>query len=117
MTKNAAATKQDIDNVLKAITSMDERINALDRKIDDRFDDVLGVIDTMTTRIDERFNRVEGQQAKMQAQTQDILNHLDSIEKRLEISDDERLVVAHQLTSLHDWVERAAERIDVKFAH
>lgn len=50
------------------------------------------------TRIDERFTKVEGGVADMQKQIQHILNHLDSIEKRLEIADDGRLVMAHQLT-------------------
>lgn len=44
-----------------------------------------------------------------------ILNKLGSIEKRLEISDDERTVMAHQLTLLHGWVECAAKRIGVEF--
>ncbi|MES2971086.1 MAG: hypothetical protein V4702_02070 [Patescibacteria group bacterium] len=80
-------------------------------------DDVLQVLDTMMARIDERFNKIETSLETAQKQTHNILNHLDSIEKRLEISDDERLVMAHQLTRLHAWVEQAAERIDVKFAH
>ena len=80
-------------------------------------DDVLQVLDVMMTRIDERFTKVEGSVTDIQKQIQHILNHLDSIEKRIEISDDERLVMAHQLTRLHEWVEQAAERIDLKFAH
>jgi archaellum component FlaC len=80
-------------------------------------DDVLGVLDVMMTRIDERFSGVEGSLATTQKQVQNILNQLDHIEKRLEISEDERLVMAHQLTQLHEWVEKAAARIDVKFAH
>ncbi len=80
-------------------------------------DDVLSVLDVMMTRIDERFSKVELTLAETQKQVQNILNQLDSIEKRLEISEDERLVMAHQLTQLHEWVEKAARRIDVKFAH
>lgn len=79
-------------------------------------DDVLHVLDVMMTRIDERFSKVETTLAEMQKQVQNILNQLDHIEKRLEISEDERLVMAHQLTQLHEWVEKAAARIDVKFA-
>ena len=45
------------------------------------------------------------------------LNLLDAFAKRQEISDDERLVLSHQLTRLHDWVEEAAKRIDLKFVH
>lgn len=80
-------------------------------------DDVLQVLDVMMTKIDERFTKVESGLAKTQKQMQHILNQLDGLEKGLEISDDERLIMAHQLTQLHDWVERAAKRIDVKFAH
>ena len=79
-------------------------------------DDVLNVLDVMMTRIDERFAKTENSLKEIQNQVQNILDHLDSIEKRLEISEDERLVMAHQLTRLHDWVEQAAKRIDVKFA-
>ena len=80
-------------------------------------DDVLSVLDVMMTRIDERFSKVETTLTDAQKQVQNILNQLDHIEKRLEISEDERLVMAHQLTQLHEWVEKAAARIDIKFAH
>lgn len=79
-------------------------------------DDVLGVLDIMMTRIDDRFNKVEGVVNKTQKQIQNIMNQLDHIEKQLEISEDERIVMAHQLTQLHEWVEKAAARINVKFA-
>ena len=80
-------------------------------------DDVLNVLDVMMTRIDERFSKTETALADTQKQLHNILNQLDHIEKRLEISEDERLVMAHQLTQLHEWVEKAAARIDIKFAH
>ena len=80
-------------------------------------DDVLGVLDVMMTRIDERFTRIEDTITVTQSKISAIQNHLDSIEKRIEISEDERLVIAHQLTQVHDWVEQAAKRIDLKFAH
>ncbi len=71
----------------------------------------------MMSRIDERFTNVENNIAKIQGQIGTIQNQLDSIEKRIEISEDERLVIAHQLTQLHEWVEQAAKRIDLKFVH
>ncbi len=80
-------------------------------------DDVLQVLDVMMTRIDERFTNIESALSETQKKIQNIINQLDSIEKRLEISEDERLVMAHQLTQLHEWVEKAAQRIDLKFAH
>ncbi len=80
-------------------------------------DDVLSVLDIMMTRIDERFSSAESNIGKIQSQISAIQNQLDGIEKQIEISEDERLVIAHQLTQLHDWVEKAAKRIDLKFAH
>lgn len=63
-------------------------------------DDVLNVLDVMMIRIDERFSKIEGGVAETQKKIQNILNQLDHIEKRLEISEDERLIMAHQLTQL-----------------
>jgi len=80
-------------------------------------DDVLNVLDVTMARIDERFSHAEHNLTDTQKQIQNILNQLDYIEKQLEISEDERLVMAHPLTRLHEWVEKAAARIDVKFAH
>src|SRR3989344_3357626 len=79
-------------------------------------DELTGVFQGFMQQVDERFDKVESKMDGMQKQIQNVLDHLDSIEKRLEISEDERLVMAHQLTLLHDWVEKAANRIDVKFA-
>ena len=92
MSANAAATRRDID-------------------------DVLNVLDVMMTRIDDRFTKIESDILRLQKDMQNVLIRLDHIEKKVEISDDERLVMAHQLTQLHDWVEKAAARIDVKFVH
>ena len=80
-------------------------------------DDILGVLDQMMTRIDERFSGSEVNITKLQTLVSNIQNQLDSIEKRLEISEDERIVMAHQLTRFHEWVGRAAKRIDITFAH
>ncbi|HTE58346.1 MAG TPA: hypothetical protein VK694_06390 [Verrucomicrobiae bacterium] len=43
-----------------------------------------------------------------------ILNRLDSIEKQLEISEDERLVMGHQLDRLDRWVREVADKIGYK---
>ena len=48
---------------------------------------------------------------------QRVLGLLDKISKDIEISEDERLVISHQLTQIHDWVEKAAKKIDLVFAH
>lgn len=43
-----------------------------------------------------------------------ILKRLDSIEKQLEISEDERLVMGHQLDRLSRWVQEVADKIGYK---
>ncbi len=48
---------------------------------------------------------------------QRVLGLLDKISKDIEISEDERLVISHQLTQIHDWVEKAAKKFDLEFAH
>lgn len=61
-------------------------------------DDILGILDVMMTRIDDRFTKSEDNISKLQETIGHIQNQLDGIEKQLEISEDERLVMAHQLT-------------------
>ncbi|MEI7918042.1 MAG: hypothetical protein WCH58_01545 [Candidatus Saccharibacteria bacterium] len=67
----------------------------------------------------ERFDKID-KILETKADSDDLqraLGLLDALAKRQEISDDERLVMGHQLTRLHDWVEEAAKRIDLKFVH
>jgi hypothetical protein len=80
-------------------------------------DDVLGVLDVMMTRIDERFTTTESTLTDTQKQMRQVLLRLDHIEKQLKISEDERIIMAHQLTRLHEWVEKVATRINVSFTH
>lgn len=67
----------------------------------------------------ERFDKIDAtlETKANNSDLQTALDLLDTLAKRQEISDDERLVMGHQLTRLHDWVEEAAKRIDLKFVH
>jgi hypothetical protein len=67
----------------------------------------------------ERFDKVDKilETKANDADLQKALDLLNALAKRQEISDDERLVMGHQLTRLHEWVEEAAKRIDLKFVH
>ncbi len=84
-----------------------------------RFDKIDQQLDRIATAVVKGFDRIDKALEKRASTTdmQKVLGLLDSIAKRQEISDDERLVMAYQLTQLHDWVEQAAKRIDLKFAH
>jgi hypothetical protein len=67
----------------------------------------------------ERFDKID-KILETKANSDDLqkaLGLLDTLAKRQEISDDERIVMGHQLTRLHEWVEEAAKRIDLKFVH
>jgi len=67
----------------------------------------------------KRFDHVD-EVLEAKADAKDLrtaISMIDTLSKRQEISDDERLVMAHQLTRLHEWVEQAAERINLKFVH
>ena len=74
-------------------------------------DDVLGVLDVMMTRIDERFSSLEVEQQKTRQEIHKIINDLDAFIKRQEISDDERLVMGHQLDRLDRWTHELAKKI------
>ena len=67
----------------------------------------------------ERFDTIDAslEQKANAHETHQILDTLDSLSKRLEISDDERIVMGEQLARIHEWVEQAASRIDLKFTH
>jgi hypothetical protein len=67
----------------------------------------------------ERFDKIDAalETKANGSDLQTALGLLDTLSKRQEISDDERLVMSHQLTRLHEWVEEAAGRIDLKFVH
>jgi chromosome segregation ATPase len=100
MTKNQPAiTRQDLSSMAKSIVT-----------------DISSVVDDLMVRIDERFDRIETEQAKMRVEIQQILNSLDSIEKQLEISEDERLIMGHQLERLDKWVHELAEHIGFKLS-
>lgn len=89
MTKAAVATRKDIDDVIEAIQSL-------------------------ATNVDGRFDRLDTKVNKNSEDIKRILNHLDSIEKRLEISEQERIVIGHQLDRLDQWVNELAHKIGYK---
>jgi hypothetical protein len=92
---------------------------AMDIDTKKRFDKLDKQMDNLADAMIKGFSRIE-KTLETKADSKDLnrlIGLVDSLAKRIEISEDERLVMAHQLTQLHDWVELAAKRIDVKFAH
>jgi archaellum component FlaC len=100
------ATKEDVTRAVKA-----------------GIDDVLGVLDRMMIRTDERFTSLEARMGSVEKELkaereeiQRIFTYLDSIEKQLEISEQERLVMGHQLERLDKWVHELAGKIGYKLS-
>lgn len=78
-------------------------------------DEFTKLFNYMTERFDKIDKALESKANNVDMQS--ALSLLDALVKRQEISDDERIVMSHQLTLLHEWVEEAAKRIDLKFVH
>jgi hypothetical protein len=63
--------------------------------------------------VSERFDKLDKaiEDKASSADMQRVLGLLDSLAKRQEISDDERLVMGHQLDRLDHWVHELADKI------
>jgi hypothetical protein len=96
-----ATNEKRFDKIDAQLNKMDEQLHLITKAVVKGFDRIDKTLETKADAVD----------------LQKALGLLDSFAKRQEISDDERLVMGHQLTRLHDWVEEAAKRIDLKFVH
>lgn len=110
-------TKADLYTFGKGLTSdlMSEFRAELSSEIRKFGDDIFQVLDTMMARIDDRFHDNERRIVKLQDDVTTLGNQVDGLEKRMEISDDERLIMAYQLTKLQNWAEQAGRRIGLTF--
>ena len=99
--KKITVIKNDLGDVRNLSVQIDEQLDQLTKMVIRGFGRIDKVLETKANTTD----------------IQKIFDNLDSISSRLEITEDERLVMASQLTRLHDWVEKAAKRIDLKFEY
>lgn len=84
-----AATKQDVEDVLSEVRGLSEMVG-------------------------HHFNDVHSEVKQTRADMRRIFRYLDSIEKQLEISEEERLVAAHQLERAYKWIKQLADKVGVK---
>jgi hypothetical protein len=101
---------------------MNDKTLAIDKRfdnVDKQLTEMNGQLDKIVKVVVKGFDRIDKtlETKANSADLQRALGLLDSLSKRLEISDDERIVMSSQLTKLHDWVEQAAKRINLKFEH
>ena len=95
------ANENRFDKIDVQLNRMDEQLHLITKAVVKGFDRIDKTLETKADATD----------------LQKALGLLDSLAKRQEISDNERLVMGHQLTRLHDWVKEAVKRIDLKFVH
>ena len=101
MTASPTATRKDIDDVLGVLGTMMSRI-------DSRF----LTVEAPVTRLSNDFNGLKLDFKEQRDTSRRIFTHLDSVEKNLELNDEERLVMGHQLERLDKWVHDLARHID-----
>ena len=77
----------------------------------------MDLMQTFMHQVDGRFNTLETKADSTQNDINQILNRLESIEKDIQLNDQERAVMGMQLTRLHDWVEKAAAKVGIEFTH
>jgi hypothetical protein len=64
----------------------------------------------------ERFDHIDKalEEKADRADVNRIIGAIDGLAKRVEINDEERIVMAHQLGQLDQWVHQLAEKIGVE---
>ncbi len=80
---------------------------------DDRLDKIDQQLERITTVVVKGFDRID-KALETKASKEDMqrmLGLLDALAKRQEISDDERLVMGHQLDRLDRWTHELARKI------
>jgi hypothetical protein len=114
-----SATKDDIVELRAELKADSAELRAelkadsaeLRAELKESFSDITALLQTFMQQVDERFIRVELEQKKMREEISRVFDFLDSVMKKQEISDDERLVMGHQLDRLDKWTHELANRI------
>ena len=88
-----------------------EDVTELRSELKESFSDITALLQTFMQQVDERFSGVEDEQKKTREEISRVFDYLDSVVKRQEISDDERIVMGHQLDRLDKWTHELANKI------
>jgi response regulator RpfG family c-di-GMP phosphodiesterase len=68
------------------------------------------------TYMEKRFDQIDRRFEDTNERIDRIMSLLDTLAKRQEIDEDERLVMRHHLERLDQWVHQLAEKIGVKLS-
>jgi hypothetical protein len=97
---NNVATKKDITD--------------LQSELKESFSDITSLLQVFMQQVDDRFNQLEREQMKTREEISKVFDYLDNVLKKQSISDDERLVMGHQLDRLDEWTHELATKIGHK---
>lgn len=86
-------------------------IKALRFELKDSFEDVTALLRVFMQQVDSRFTAIEQEQQKTHQEISRVFDYLDNLLKKHEITDDERLVMGHQLDRLDQWTHELAKKI------
>lgn len=89
-------------------------ISNLRDELRESFNDVTNLLQTFMQQVDDRFTAAERDQTKTRQEITRVLDYLDDLLKKQSISDDERIVMGHQLDRLDKWTHELADKIGHK---
>jgi transketolase len=133
MSNRSVSTDERFDKVDAQFEEMREQFKRQNAQFNKQFDAVNKQFDAVNKQFDavnKQFDRIaaivvqgferndrEHQDMASRADMQRVLNLLDAMAKRQEISDEERLVVGHQLDRVNRWIKELADKIGYELTY
>ena len=104
-------TRQELNTALNRQT---EEIVGVIHDVMDRFDERFARLELRMDRLEKRMDNLEREVAEIKQDIRRLYDLAEKIIKQQEVSEQERLVMGHQLNRLDAWVHELAEKIGVK---
>lgn len=67
--------------------------------------------------MNKRFDAIEAQFDEVHKRFDNVNAHFDELHAKADIDDTERVVMAKQLTQHEDWIEKAGEKLGLRYDH
>lgn len=110
-----------LDGIDSRLDGMDSRLDGIDGRldgIDSRLDGVnnrMGRLDQRLLSLENAFEVFKNEQLAMSADIKDLLRQLDVIDRQIKNGQYKQEELEQKLVALHDWVEKAADKIGLQF--
>lgn len=113
MASNQTSIDERFNKVDVQLVEINERMDVRFGEINKRFEEMANQLDRLAAVVVKGFDRIDRalEDKASKADLQKVYDLLDKVIKQQEISDDERLVMGHQLERLDRWVHEVAEKI------